>query len=248
MQYNLDFISDNDLYNHVSETVKAYSFEMDLKKFNKNLIDPIKLTFDSIVYNQSIKQTIENEVLRQFDKTNSNLIGYFHQNIFKYFSKDWVVPKEGYDIENKKENIFVEMKNKHNTMNSSSGAKTYMRFLNTILDQPKAKCFLVEIIAKHSQNIPWVVTIDKVKQPERENIRRVSIDKFYELVTGDKLAFQKLCEVLPQVIRDVVANLQSKSKNNTVFSELNNLSEDLLTSIYLLSFTKYEGFTNLNLR
>jgi hypothetical protein len=144
-KYNLAFISDDDLYRHVLETVEKYSFEMDLKKFNSNLIDPIKLTFDSIVYEQSYEDTIENEVLRQLDKTNSNLIGYFHQNIFKYFSDDWNVPKHGYDIENLKDRIFVEMKNKHNTMNSSSSAKTYMRFQNTIIKDKDAKCFLVEL-------------------------------------------------------------------------------------------------------
>ena len=243
-KYNLEFISDTDLYNHVYKTVNAYSFEMDLKKFNKNLIDPIKLTFDSIVYEQTFKDTIENEVLRQLDKTNSNLIGYFHQNIFEYFSNDWDVPKQGYDIENLKEKIFVEMKNKHNTMNSSSSAKTYMRFQNTIISDSESKCYLVEIIAKHSQNIPWVVTIDKIKQPSRENIRRISIDKFYEIVTGEKLAFQKLCAILPTVIKDVVDNIKTRSKKNTVFAELDNLSSDLLTSIYLLSFKKYEGFNN----
>ncbi|MBS9766149.1 MAG: Eco47II family restriction endonuclease [Flavobacteriaceae bacterium] len=248
MKYHLDFISDRDLYNHTLETVEKYSFEMDLKKFNQNLIDPIKLTFDSIVYNQNLKTTIENEVLRQLDKTNSNLIGYFHQNIFKYFSDDWTVPKEGYDIENQKSKIFVEIRNKYNAMGLLSSAKTYMRFQNTLIDEPKSKCFLVEIIAKHSQNIPWVVTLDKIKQPTRENIRRVSIDKFYEIVTGDTFAFKKLCEVLPKVIKDVVANLQSRSKNNTVFAELNEISEDLLTSIYLLSFEKYEGFTNLKFK
>lgn len=240
--YNLSFISDIDLYNHVYKTVNAYSFEMDLKKFNSNLIDPIKLTFDSIVYKQSYNETIENEVLRQLDKTNSNLIGYFHQNIFEYFSNNWSVPKEGYDIQNVRDKIFVEMKNKHNTMNSSSSAKTYMRFQNTILQDRDAKCFLVEIIAKNSQNIPWVVTIDKIKQPSNDSIRRVSIDKFYGIVTGDALAFQKLCLILPTVIKDVVDSIKTRNKKNTVFAELDNLSSDLLTSIYLLSFKKYEGF------
>lgn len=243
-KYNLPFISDKDLYKHVLETVEKYSFEMDLKKFNSNLIDPIKLTFDSIVYEQSYEDTIENEVLRQLDKTNSNLIGYFHQNIFKYFSSDWDVPKQGYDIENLKDKIFVEMKNKHNTMNSSSSAKTYMRFQNTIINDKDAKCLLVEIIAKHSQNIPWVVTLDNVKQVSNESIRRVSIDKFYEIVTGDKLAFQKLCLILPTVIKDVVNDIKTRNKKNTVFTELDTLSSDLLTSIYLLSFKKYEGFNN----
>jgi len=49
-KYNLGFISDEDLFNHVKETVEKYRFKIDLKKFNKNLIDPIKLTFDSKVY------------------------------------------------------------------------------------------------------------------------------------------------------------------------------------------------------
>lgn len=120
-----------------------------------------------------------------------------------------------------------------------------MRFQNTIISEPKAQCFLVEIIAKHSQNIPWVVTLDKIKQPARENIRRISIDKFYEIVTGDRFAFQKLCEILPQVIRDVVNAIETHKKENTVFAELNEISTDLLTSIYLLSFEKYEGFNNL---
>jgi len=48
--YNLSFISDKNLLFHVKETVEKYRFSIDLKKFNKNIIDPIKLTFDSKVY------------------------------------------------------------------------------------------------------------------------------------------------------------------------------------------------------
>ena len=147
-KYNLGFISDENLFNHVKDTVSKYSFEMDLKKFNSNLIDPIKLTFDSIIYDQEFEDTIENEVLRQLDKSNSNLIGYFHQNIFKYFSTEWEVPRVGYDVQNLTDKIFVEMKNKHNTMNSSSSAKTYMRMLNTLVQDVDSTCLLVEIIAK----------------------------------------------------------------------------------------------------
>ena len=48
------------MYNHVFETANSYSFKMNLKEFNSNLIDPVKLTFDSIVYSQGIEKTIEN--------------------------------------------------------------------------------------------------------------------------------------------------------------------------------------------
>lgn len=47
MNYNLGFISNNDLFEHVKNTVSKYRFSIDLKEFSKNLIDPIKLTFDS---------------------------------------------------------------------------------------------------------------------------------------------------------------------------------------------------------
>lgn len=240
--YKLDFIDSEDLFNHVKTTVLGYSFKMDLKGFNNNLIDPIKLTFDSIVYAQGIEQTIENEVLRQLDKTNSNLIGYFHQNIFRYLGDGWDVPKTGYDIQSEKENIFVEMKNKHNTMNSSSTAKTFMRMQSTIIKHPEATCLLVEVIAKKSQNIPWVITLDGERQASTNQIRRVSIDKFYELVTGNKNAFLDLCKIIPTVIADVVSEIKTNEKENTVFAELNKISDDLLSSIYLLSFERYEGF------
>jgi hypothetical protein len=245
--YKLDFINSMDLFNHVKNTVFGYSCKMNLKEFNKNLIDPIKLTFDSIVYAQGIEQTIENEVLRQLDKTNSNLIGYFHQNIFHYIGTDWTVPKTGYDIQSITKNIFVEMKNKHNTMNSSSSAKTFMRMQSTIIQNPEAKCLLVEVIANKSQNIPWVVTLDGHKQASSEKIRRVSIDKFYELVTGNKNAFAELCKIIPTVISDVVSNMKATERENTVFSELNKISDDLLSSIYLLSFERYEGFSKFKL-
>ena len=84
--YNLSFISDNNLFNHVKETMEKYSFNINLIKFNTNLIDPIKLTFDKMAYNKEWKDVIESEVYRQIDKSNTNHIGYFHQNIFKYFN------------------------------------------------------------------------------------------------------------------------------------------------------------------
>jgi hypothetical protein len=95
-KYELDFISDEDLFNHVKNTVNGYRFEIDLEKFNKNLIDPIKLTFDAGIYGKNIHDVVESEVIRQIDKSNTNLIGYFHQNIFHYIGNGWSVPDEGW--------------------------------------------------------------------------------------------------------------------------------------------------------
>ena len=245
-QYNLGFISDENLFNHVKETVEKYRFTINLAEFNQNLIDPVKFTFDAKVYQKTIEQVVESEVLRQLDKSNNNHIGYFHQNIFRYLGQGWIVPAAGFDVENHQRHIFVEMKNKHNTMNSSSSQKTYMRMQDKLLQNPQAQCLLVEVIATASQNVPWAVRLDG-RSIRNENIRRVSIDRFYEVVTGNPFAFRQLCAVLPQVIADVVDDLaQDVAIQNTVYQELQAISPNLLKSIYLLSFERYQGFNELN--
>ena len=241
--YNLGFITNEAIYAHVEETVLKYRFNIDLAEFNKNLVDPIKLTFDSKIYKREIGTVIEDEIIRQIDKSNTNHIGYFHQNIFRFLGNGWTVPDNGYDVINSTKYIYVEMKNKHNTMNSSSSQKTYMRMQGTLLSNAEATCMLVEVIATKSQNVEWIMSLDghRVSNPK---IRRVSIDKFYEMATGDKLAFKKLCEKLPQIIEDIVKNTHFNAGSNTVVQELKEIDENIIKSIYLLSFSKYEGFSS----
>ena len=250
--YNLSFISDINLFNHVKETIEKYRFKINLKEFNKNLIDPIKLTFDAKVYRKTIEEIIESESIRQMDKSNSNNIGYFQQNIFKYIhykntqQTNWNVPKQGFDIINEVDKIYIEMKNKHNTMNSSFSSATYMKMQNKLLNDNEATCMLVEVIAKKSQNIKWTVSLQG-NQMSNDRIRRISIDKFYELVTGEKEAFKQLVEALPKVMDDVLEEIQQNGIENSVFSELENIDDNILKSLYLLSFQKYEGFGSLKI-
>lgn len=61
--YNLDFLSDEAIYQHVKNTVLKYQRRIDLDQFNKNIIDPIKLTFDAKVYGKSFEEIIESNAL-----------------------------------------------------------------------------------------------------------------------------------------------------------------------------------------
>lgn len=239
--YNLGFISDKDIYEHVKRTVESYRREISLSQFNENIVDPIKLTFDSKVYGKSIRQAIEDECFRQIDKSNSNRIGYFHQYLFHYAGNGWIVPKEGFDVENDELHIYVELKNKHNTMNSASSQKTYMKMQAKLLDDDKATCYLVEVISSKSKDDTWKITLDK-KSRSHNRIRRMSMDKFYELVFNDSEAFYKLCKALPLIIEDVISENKSLSIKNTVYEELTKEHADLLTALYLMAFSTYEGF------
>lgn len=242
--YNLGFISDETIYHHVKDTVGQYRTCIDLNDFNQNLIDPIKLTFDAKVYGMSFEDLIESECVRQIDKTNTNKIGYFHQNLFRYAGDGWSVPAQGFDVVNEGRHIYVELKNKHNTMNSASSQKTYMKMQSQILEDDEAVCMLVEVIAKKSQNEKWNVKVDN-RNFSHERIRRVSIDKFYEIVFNDTFAFMKLCKALPDILDDVIEETQQGYIHNSVYAELNAVSDKMFKSLYLLAFRTYEGFEEL---
>lgn len=247
--WDLAFIDRNDFKKHVSDTIKTYDNTLkgiDLHSFNSNIIDPIKLTFDSKVYRKTIEEVIENELVRQRDKTNTNAIGYFHQNLFKYID-NCEVPNVGFDVIYTRPNgsrVYVEMKNKHNTMNSSAAQKTFLKMTTQILSDDNCDCYLVEIIAKRSQNIVWNVSLD-YERVSNEHIKRVSIDKFYEEVTGDKDAFYKICKQLPIIIDEIISeNNEFVVEDDTVISELRSTNPDILKSLYILAFSTYEGFKN----
>lgn len=259
--WSLSFISKEELQKHILETISGYTHKLTpftLAKFNQNIVDPIKLVFDQAIYNCSWEQVIQNEIFRQRDKSSNNDIGYFHQGLFRYFP-DCRVPTSGWDVILERESryvidssgyavrrIYVELKNKHNTMNSSSSAKTYMRMQAQLLADDDSACFLVEVIAKKSQNIPWVVSIDGHSQKHRM-IRRVSIDEFYALITGQKDAFYQLCLHLPSLIQEtLVANPSPLLPQDSVLDEIHEIAKSknisFVLALYLLGFSGYLGF------
>lgn len=242
----LSFISDEDLKEvliiEVANTYKRVLKGYDLKEFYKNKVDPVKFIFDSKFYRKNIESVLEDELQRQRDKSVSNAVGRFHQNIFQYIH-GWYVPKKGFDIINDEETIFVELKNKHNTMNSSSASKTYMRMLDKIAKEPTFKCFLVEVIAIKNQDIPWTMSLDG-EPMSNDRIRRVSLDNFYEIVTGIPNAFKLLCDVLPDVIDDILTDFPNEynKEDDTVIKELKNLNSDILEQLFKDTFSGYKGF------
>lgn len=253
-------------------TIQKYDDKLesfDLKRFNRNIVDPIKLIFDKNVYRATWEDAIGNEIYRQRDKSNNNDIGYFHQQIFK-FIRNCHVPQNGkeggWDVIYTNPDgaslpdgsivhtVYVEMKNKHNTMNSAASGKTFMKMQNQLLNDDDCACFLVEAIAKESQNIKWAPSVDGRKM-EHRLIRRVSLDRFYAFVTGQEDAFYQICMILPEVIQRVVeSDSNGLVPHDTVIDELitianenniKNMDLAITMAIYMLGFSTYTGFSML---
>lgn len=272
MDWTLGFITEKDFIKHVGATIEKYGEKLeshDIRRFNKNIIDPIKLIFDKTVYQTSWEEMVGNEIFRQRDKSNNNDIGYFHQRIFQYVDKCRVPDngKEGgWDVIYENDagimlpdgdivhTVYIEMKNKHNTMNSASAGKTYIKMQNQLLNNDDCACFLVEAIAQKSQNIKWETTVDG-RHVSHKRIRRVSLDQFYAITTGEEGSFYKMCMVLPEVIEEVVKQGNSvQVPQDTVFQELKSVAHmlgnehgDMAMSlaVYMLGFSSYLGFSSL---
>jgi len=230
--------------------------EIGIDKGIKNLIS----TSSGNIYGKNIFDKIFEKLEKQFTKDKNR------QRIFQYIDnckvpengedggwdviyedKDGITLPEGTTVHK----IYVEMKNKHNTMNSSSASKTFIKMQNQLLNDDDCACFLVEAIAQHSQNIKWETTVDKQKVSHKL-IRRVSMDQFWSLVTGEEDAFYKICMLLPEVIKEVIQDtkvfsfpddnvceeIEEKSK---LYPKLSN-DEAIAMAFYMLAFSEYLGF------
>ena len=259
MDWTIDFISEEDFKEHIRNTILKYENKLtsyDVNKFNSNIIDPIKMIFDKSVYGYDWDEMIDAEIFRQRDKSNNNEIGYFHQKLFNYID-NCEVPDEGWDVIYNGDyvvdgripvsKIYVEMKNKHNTMNSSASEDTYTSMQRQILADDDCVCMLVEIIAKKSQDITW-----KKNGRNNNRIRRVSIDKFMEIVTGEPDAFYQVCKALPEAIKEVLEEGNAiDPPEDIVLEQLQDIADEMDTddyeeammlAMYSLGFSDYNGF------
>ena len=114
-------------------------------------------------------------------------------------------------------------------------------------------CFFVKAIAKTSQNIKWETSVDGTKVSHKL-IRRVSIDQFYALVTGENNAFYQIGMALPDVIQSVVNEAgEQLVPHDIVYDQLYDITQNsgiapndiaISIAIYMLVFGTHFGFNS----
>ena len=109
----VDFVTDEHFLKcienlHISY-VKAKA-EVSKKKFYKNKIDTIKLTFDTKFNKIDEESIIETEILRQIDKSINNSIGTFHEQLLGGIKGYEMGKLSGFDIKAKDNSLFADIK------------------------------------------------------------------------------------------------------------------------------------------
>lgn len=250
----LAFMDDEKLISAISKLYsvyeKSYSTKT-LKELNKNIIDPFKFQMDTVFLNGGdAKVTMANEILRQSDKSIANAVGVFHQQLMGAIDGFCETPQMPCDVKKLDNTVFVEVKNKHNTMNIRSAAGVYEELEGIAKTYQDAMCYIVEVIAKKSVDEVWRLTVNQ-KNMSHKRIHKISADKFYELATGDPGAFKKLCDILPVAIADYLQERKGSSPNiaetSTAYKALLGRATENQTrveeEIFKIAFSTYNHFS-----
>jgi len=248
----LSFISDEHLLSCIENLHKSYlkaKANVSKKKFYKNKIDTIKLTFDAKFNNLDEEALIKTEINRQIDKSINNSIGTFHEEILDGIEGFEMGNLSGFDIKATDNTLFADIKNKHNTMNSSSAESLFQKLANYADTYKKSKCYWVQVLAKNSFNEKWYGEING-KEYSHSRVYKISGDQFYKLLSGKENALFELYQVLPQAISDYL-NKQENEKNqsNSALEEITVSSKkskrSILDEITFENYNYYLGFDKL---
>jgi len=220
------------------------------KKLYGNKLDIIKLTFDAKFNGLDEKQLIEAEISRQIDKSINNFIGTFHEQILGGMKGFQIGVASGFDIKATDDTLFADIKNKHNTMNSSSAESLFQKLATFANWYKKADCYWVQILAKRSFCEHWSGEING-KEYSHSRVFAISGDKFYALLSGEEDAFSQLYRALPIAIEDYLKSIKHSSilSPNSALNEIaeaaNKSNRSILDEMTFGNFGYYVGFGKL---
>lgn len=248
----VDFISDEHLLKCIKNLHGSYvkaKANISKKKFYNNKIDTFKLTFDSKFNNLNEKTVIETEILRQIDKSINNSIGTFHEEVLGGIEGYEKGNLSGFDIKATDDTLFADIKNKHNTMNSSAAESLFQKLAHYANTYKSANCYWVQILAKGSFNEKWFGEING-KEYSHSRVYKISGDQFYYLLTGKETAFFELYQALPSAIQDFLSEQEElTASENSALSEIESQTQESERSIFneitFENYSYYLGFDSL---
>lgn len=249
----VNFISDEHLLKSIENLYQSYQRAKEnipRKRFYKNKIDTIKLTFDARFSEINEVEILKSEILRQIDKSINNSIGTFHEQILGGIEGYEVGNLSGFDIKAIDDTLFADIKNKHNTMNSSAAESLFQKLARYADTYKQAKCYWVQILAKGSFNEKWAADING-KEYSHSRVYKISGDQFYTLLSGSETAFFDLYKLLPLAIDDFMKTISKDEthQQNSALDEIRKNSEEssrtLLDQITFENYSFYLGFDKL---
>ena len=201
-----------------------------------NAIDPFKMVYDVYNTNIGLNDWFKTELVRQKDKSINNATGNFHQDLLGKV-EGWVNLGVGdaskVDLKRDDGSIFMELKNKYNTMNSDSNDKCYDKLSELAGLYPNSICYWAYVIPKNGSSGETIWR----KKGKSYNPRIIKAwgRRVYGIVTGDENNLYRTVKAIPLCIKDNKEELDIKLDNDDNF--------ELIDKIFDFTFKREEDST-----
>lgn len=226
MQY-LKWISDQALESAIGKLIQAVEDGRGKAKdqLSRNVIDPFSAAFSMILCNMTSTDWQHHEINRQVDKSLSNAVGVFHQQILSNIP-GWMDLNNTnqVDLVNDELKIIAELKNKHNTLNAA-GTITLYKKLSELVNSKSSiykgyTAYYVTIIPKQPNGVDELFYPSDNALGERckedAKIKKMDGKRFYSLATGNENALHDLFTVIPKVISAIKSVTIAKRDIETI--------------------------------
>lgn len=221
--------------------------------FYKNTLDVFSAALTGIFKEQSWDEWVEEEKIRQVQKTLQNKVGELHQKVLATIPdiKD-LGTKQILDLESNEKKFVAEIKNKHNTTKGDHLVRVYDAIAAKLETMPEDTIgYFVAILppngkkydeefrpSDNTKKPPKDATKEDIKtftenvkrRPSNPRIRKIDGQTFYEKITGNPNALRELYLMLPALISEVLKEESIDKSKKFEYQEF--LREDEFDRIY----------------
>ena len=206
----VSFISDKHFLGCIANLHKAYikaKNNISKRDFYNNKIDTIKLTFDSKFNDIDEEGLIQTEISRLIDKSIITAIKIFHIQILGGMNEYEIGRLNEFDIKAKDNSLFAYIF--PTEMQLIYEEYAFQKLANRANSYKKSKFYYVSLLSTENFNEKWVISDDESRMSHKR-VFKISINKFYYLLTGQVDAFNKLKSALPLAMRNYLKSINSK--------------------------------------
>ena len=198
--------------------------------FLKTGVDPFRFSVNVSIW--GLKLAVRKEIEHKIEMALENLIGDFHENYLGNATHNpsktnWEKIPEGQipgiDIANKNQKIYLQIKSKHNSMNSSSAAKLAQELRETSGLYPDAIVGCIWIVATQTRKAIGENIISEVAACYKGN-------KSYEFVTGEEEELNSVLlsslRIIPKILEDIDLGTYEDEKGKEVKKDFAKLLDE----------------------
>ncbi len=211
MNNYVPFITDEHFLLCVQNLHKSYikaKNNLTKQHFYSNKVDTIKLTFDAKFNGIDEESLIQSEILRQIDKSINNSIGTFHEQILGGIKGFEIGNSSGFDIKAEDGSLYSILS--FTKLPENIEECIFERLCLSAKFSKTSLFYYVDLSFNKNYAEKWVIEKEE-STTSHKRVFKISVEKFYDLLTGNENSIGLLQNALPAAIQKINMKLSTNS-------------------------------------